>query len=230
MLWLPPVTKGSVEEAILDLLHDRFGVTSRAAVPDWLSHVPRLPNHDALVVREEELRGAITEAELELAETVRSVEVEAAFGGLLYEQGTSLEQLVWAAFRMLNADVHEPAEKGVQDAWIQAPTGQWAAVEVKGLKNQAGRKDLRELDDWVERAKDAHGERSWQGLLVTNAECQKPPSERGQSLAPNALELLNSLQFCVVTTQEIYDALRELQIGTFDESQWWTAKLPQPHE
>ena len=230
VIWLPPVTKGTVDQAILDLLHGRFGVTSRAAVPDWLSHVPRLPNHEALVDREEALRVSISKAELELADTIERVEVEAAFGGLLYEQGTSLEQLVWAAFRLLQADVHEPSEKGVQDAWIQAPNGQWAAVEVKGVKNQAGRKDVRELDDWVERAKETHGDRSWQGLLVTNAECQKPPSERGQPLAPNALELLNSLHFCAVTTQEIYDALRELQLGTFDEIQWWAAKLSQPHK
>lgn len=45
--------------------------------------------------------------------------------------------------------------------------------------------------------------------------------ERRLALAANAAEVLHRLNFAVLTTAEIFAAVRDLQTGTFDSGAWW---------
>jgi hypothetical protein len=108
-------------------------------------------------------------------------------------------------------------------------------LEIKGKGGQVGLEDVRQLSGWMQ---DALAEEGWQGkgILVANAKLRDPPADRVDLVGPNALTYARNIQVCIVTTGQLYEALRQDQNGSLDRDALWQtvfeteglAALPEP--
>jgi hypothetical protein len=96
-----------------------------------------------------------------------------------------------------------------------------AVLEIKGRNGAIKQDDVREVVQWAVDAKMRDGQ-DYKPLILGNAYCDKPLSERGDVLAPNGANYARNGGVAVVTTSQVFEALRQKQAGTFDEQRFWT--------
>ncbi len=84
-----------------------------------------------------------------------------------------------------------------------------------------GVENVRQLQGW---ALDAMSE-GWEGktILVANAHRDVAPDARPGSTADNAARFAERTGAAIVTTVQIYEALRQQQIGDYDAAGFWDA-------
>ena len=61
------------------------------------------------------------------------------------------------------------------------------------------------------------------GIIVANLKLGQPPRERSDLVAPNALAFAETVGICIVTTPELYEALRKHQAGALKADAFWDA-------
>lgn len=154
---------------------------------------------------------------------------------LLYEKGKdALEPVVRDVLRSLGARVEELAVEGIEDGLVFY--GELAAVlEVKGRRHQVKQDDVRQVSQSAADAKLRDG-REYKPLIVANAYAETHPDERGDPIAPNAKTFAVNGGVAILTTVQLYDALRRSQAGGFDVESFWRsvfnaeglAELPVP--
>lgn len=219
VVWLPTPTLGPRETVDL-VLRERFGLAVETAPPDWVDAY-RLPRE---AVPEAEI--AQREAEIRVAkEALRTAEVrareESRFRLLLYETGEDvLEPVVRDALRALGAEVQDPKVKGREDGRLVDPAQRNGMLEIKGRTGQLPLKDVRQLDQWV---RDALVNEGWKskGLLIANLKIEQPPWERDDVYAPNSVPAAVSTDICLMTTTQLYEALRKHQLEQLDLDAFW---------
>lgn len=220
VFWLPAPDKLSPPEAIDLILRERYGLASETRLPEWAagySLPTEAPVKDEIVRLEDERErlGA-------LAAEARNRAAQAARPRLLlYEKGKdTLEPVVRAALRELGARVEDPQAEGVEDGTL-IRTGQAAILEIKGRKGPLKQDDVRQVVQWASDAKLRDGIQ-YKPLIVGNAYCETPPDERGEALAPNAATYARNGDVAVVTTVQLFEALRQKQLGVLDEDDFWS--------
>lgn len=112
-------------------------------------------------------------------------------------------------------------QEGIEDGLLVRTEGE-AVLEIKGRKGPIKQEDVRQVVQWAADAKGRDGV-DYTPLIVGNAYCETPPSQRGEPLAPNALEYARNSGVVVLTTVQVYEALRQHQEGNFDEAAFWKA-------
>jgi hypothetical protein len=219
--WLPSLPGTTAAEAVDLILAERYGISTEQRRPDWVEgySLPAEEQVAAEISGLEEEREALAR---KLADARVRAEQAAASAALLYEKGKNeLEPPVREALRTLGADVRAPDQEGIEDGLVSRPEGE-AALEIKGRKGPIKQEDVRQAVQWAADAKGRDGV-DYKPLIVGNAHCETPPAERGDPLAPNALDYARNSGVAVLTTVQVYEALRERQEGTFDEPAFWRA-------
>jgi hypothetical protein len=218
--WLPTPDKLPVKDAITMLLRERHGVGDvPATAPDWVNAY-MLPQQEEAIGEVERLIEERSHVEQRLRDAQDRVTETERPRLMLYEKGKDiLEPVVRDALRALGARVVVPERAGVEDARIYFGD-RAAAVEIKGTKNAIGLEHVRQVAQWANDAKLDDG-REHKALIVGNPFCERPLGERENPLAPNAATLARNGRVALVTTSQLYEALRKQQAGSFDEGVFW---------
>jgi hypothetical protein len=216
---LPAPTEMSDVEAVALILRERYGVAQKTIPPDWASDF-ELPN-------EREPQALITryKAELQtLLEALRGAhsraDEEGRFREMLYETGEdALEPVVRDALRALGATVEDPATKGTEDGRMEYADLKPMMLEIKGRNKPLPLSDVRQIDQWV---RDELPDHVYKGVLIANLLIESRPRKRSDVFPPNAVRLAETTGTCLMTTTQLYRALREHQAGQLDTSEFFT--------
>lgn len=217
--YLLPLPSGlSSHEAVSLLLREKAGIDLIAQPPPWIASY-KLPDEASADSRLREAVQAVGAAQAAEAQASEQLEREQRFRALLYATGDELENIVHDALRTLGATVERPSGDK-DDGRLLDPKGRSGMLEVKGVKGQIGVEHVRQLRGW---ALDAEAT-GWEGkpILVGNVLRDKPPSERGNPVADNAAKFATKQGVVIVTTAQIYEVLRKLQLGA-DSLDFWDA-------
>jgi hypothetical protein len=219
VVWLPTPDRVRPEEAIDTILRERYGIAQEVRLPEWAASYPlpdEAPIASEIVGLEQERR----ELEQRISET-RSRAVEAARPRLLlYEKGKDvLEPVVRETLRALGARVEDPEVDGIEDGKLFRDEVR-GILEIKGRNGPIKQDDVRQVVQWASDAKLRDGV-EYKPLIVGNPHCDKPLEERGEVLAPNAARYASNGGVAVVTTSQVFEALRQKQAGAFDEAHFW---------
>src|SRR5262249_36368166 len=137
------------------------------------------------------------------------------------EQGeAALEPLVYQALEALGATVKAPETRGIEDGRLVDPNGRAAIFEIKGRKGTLRLDDVRQLGGWVQTAiidEDWNGK----GVLIANLKLDPPPPERGDLFGSNAEAAARRVGLAILTTTQLYEALRLDQLGQLDRREFW---------
>jgi hypothetical protein len=217
--WLPALRELSGAEAVDLILAERFRVSIEQRRPEWLDGYA-LPLEEEIA---EEIAALETEREgmaARIAEARLRAEQAAAPSALLYEKGKKeLEPVARDALRKLGAEVQEPEREGIEDGVLLRPPDA-AVIEIKGRKGQIRLGDVRQVVQWAADAEGRDGV-TYKPIIIGNPHCEMTPPQRGEPLAPNALEYARNTNVVLLTTVQIYEALRRHQEGDFDEATFW---------
>jgi hypothetical protein len=234
-VFLPAPTECTAAAGINTLLADCYGVADLAQEPKWAGpyELPaETPHRHAIEVAV----GQITELQAQVAERQQQWDAERRFRGLLYAQGEALELLVLEALRALSAQVSHPERKGEHDGRAVDPARREYVLEIKGRKGHMGKDDARQAADHVTAVHADEGPGAV-GLFVANAYCDRPLTERkSDPFESNGRRVLVNTQVRVLKTTQLFEALRQKQLGQFDQDAFWErvfkatplAELPEP--
>ena len=205
--FLPPPTEISSKAAIDIILEDFFGIKiSETAEPDWVKEI-KLPNEEEIQKEIQERLDKMESENREIEKLEKRKRGVVKFRKLLYTEDEELEQIVWATFRELGANVIEPKEKNKEDGWIVTKFGK-GILEIKKAAKSASRKHTRQLDNWVGNCI-ANNEKC-KGILVINHYGDKPLKERKEpfpsDVREHAKEARSGNPFCLLTTVELFNA------------------------
>jgi hypothetical protein len=220
VIWLPAPTDVSASEAIDLLLRERHGVAEEARRPEWAdsySMPAEAPIAEEITQLEDERR----EVERKLADARQRATRAAEPNKLLYEKGEVLEPIVRAALRELSAEVTQPEVEGIEDGVLNRAEGA-AVLEIKGREAQIRQSDVRQVVQWAADAQLRDGV-VYKPIIVGNPFCGTRPDERGDPLGPNARAYAENGGVVLISTLQLYEALRQTQQGTFDEEAFWQA-------
>jgi hypothetical protein len=219
VFWLPTPDRVGSEEAIDTILRERYGIAQEARVPAWAAAYP-LPDETPLAAEIAELEEERRDLELRMSDA-RSRAVRAARPRLLlYEKGKDmLEPIVRETLRALGARVEDPETDGTEDGKLFR-NDERAVLEIKGRSGVIKQDDVRQVVQWASDAKLKDGV-EYKPLIIGNPHCDQPPQTRGDVLGPNAADYARNGGVAVVTTIQLFEALRQRQAGTFDEEHFW---------
>jgi hypothetical protein len=221
VFWLPAPDRVTVEDAIDTILAERYGIVRDARVPDWVAaySVPAeasIASEIALMKQErQDLEQRMSEARTRAAEAARA-------RLLLYGSGEDdFESIVRNTLRELGARMEDPEAKGIEDGKLVRDEGR-AVLEIKGRTGPIKLEDVRQVVQWATDATAKDGT-SYKPLIVGNPHCDKPLQDRGGVLAPNAAAHAYTTGVGVLTTTQLFEALRQKQDGSFDQGHFWKA-------
>ena len=224
-LVLPSPSAVGLDEGVTSLLVGVYGLEGTAMeAPEWLKAI-NLPSDVEL--RNEQSN--VTEALAPLLARQNEIRSELAAShkllGVLYESGTTLEDLVHELLDALGADVAPPPNSETDDGTLTTPSGTQVVLEIKGRSGPIAVDDARQLTDWVNLRTYPDEEsdpEEWKGLLIGNPFRHLPPDERTEdAFTPNCVRVSERDGHALITTGQLVDALRQLQEGRFDSDGWW---------
>lgn len=128
------------------------------------------------------------------------------FKPLLWETGDSLQELVIDAFEELGIEVSRLPKESHGDFEFPIKEDLTGVSEVKGLSGNGDRRNLRQLLDYFVEQRDIE-KRDVKGVFIVNHFRNEKPSERGNPVTQDALELVNTYNFHTLTTTQLYDCL-----------------------
>jgi hypothetical protein len=238
IIWLPGPENISHGDAVDLLLRERYEIALETREPDWLAGFV-LPRE--VPMREEAQRNLdlAQTAYLAYTQATERATTEGRFKKLLYETGEdALEPVVRDALRALHAIVNDPETRGREDGTIIGVPGHPEAhgtLEVKGRRGSLKLSDVRELDQWV---RDQLPERESKGILIACLRSDDQPHERHDLFPPNCVDLAEKANIALVTSTQLFEALRRHQLGELDLPDFFAsvfaaaglAELPEPEE
>jgi hypothetical protein len=218
IFWLPRADRITAYEAAELILKVRYHILVESEAPEWADAFT-LPREDEVRTEITHISEQISKLEDSLADAHVRLKQESRFRALLFERGDALEPLVHDAFRELGATVDE-CPKDREDGRLVDPSGRRAIIEIKGRTGAAKLADVRQLHHWVG---DAIADEDWdgKGILVVNAFADDPISERGEPFPTNSLRAAIRFDQCLITTTQLYTAIRAKQRGEFDVTEFW---------
>jgi hypothetical protein len=139
---------------------------------------------------------------------------------LLFDGGIALEEIVREAFTVLGAAVSNPTKERADCRLVVPPHGP-CVVEVKGTRgDQFGRRDLRQLNEWIDEAVSAELVEV-KGAFIGNSSRDKHPEERGAMFEGNNLDYAKLKQIVSLRSTDLYCLVLLQLIGALDVKQFW---------
>jgi hypothetical protein len=218
VFWLPRADLVTAYDAAELILKARYKVMVATEAPAW-AELFTLPRQDEVRRQIDDLNAQILELDELLHSAHERLKRESRFGALLFERGDILEELVRDAFRELGATVEE-RPKDREDGRFITPSGDRGIIEVKGRTGPAKLSDIRQLNHWVG---DAIADEDWEGkgVLVVNAFAEKAIDERADAFPANSVRAAERFEQCLMTTTQLFAAIRSQQQGSFDADAFW---------
>ena len=219
VFWIPASDKIPVIEGIDVILRERYGVAEETHQPAWVADYA-LPSVAPIQAEIGELKRKRAAIDRQISEAqIRKADAERP-NLLLYENGKDvLEPIVRKVLGELGARVEDPEREGVEDGRLFRD-GHAGVVEIKGRRGPIKQDDVRQVVQWAADARGHHG-LNFKPIIIGNPYCATPPVDRGDPFAPNAKTYAENSGVVLVTTSQLYEALRRQQEGGFDENGFW---------
>lgn len=211
---------GVTSEADENYVIEKFlNFRSRSAPPSWSTALV-VPQQTEIAARRDE---ALTRARefIEIAKNEKGLLVQAErWKRLLFDGGNGLEEIVREAFTVLGAAVSKPAKDRADCRLVVPPYGS-CVVEVKGTRgDQFGRRELRQLNEWIDDAVSAELA-SVKGAFIGNSAREKHPDERGAMFDANNLDYAKLKQMTILRSPDLYCLVLLQIIGVLNAKEFW---------
>lgn len=211
IVFLPPPTKISVEEAIDYLLRQQRGIreSERIELPEWSKKI--------LVAGEEEIIRTIKEKEALKNQYEKELKTHSSklleitqYKALLTEEGERLENIVEKGFEILNVEV-KPGPKVKEDRIITDPLSrEQIPMEITGSEKSIPERKLNQL---IGRLTDERRPEKIEcrGILVGNHYRTTPLNEylqgRKAAFEPDVVKKAKVFNICLLSTTELFKAI-----------------------
>lgn len=137
---------------------------------------------------------------------------------LLYTSGTSLEDAVYEAFKLLGFnDINQVREADLED-WVfkfnNSSDFDYGILEVKGSENRTSLANLTQCNKWVEDY--LLENKKGKGIFVTNQHrLEEYPNSRQKKLhfEPNELDYARTRQICIIPSCVLFEAVNKALEG-----------------
>jgi hypothetical protein len=214
IIYLPPPTDVSVEEAI-DIILNIYGkFTLHETLPDWISRV-HLYGLDQIKTSFSELNARKHSLEQEIKTLEISRHNLMKYYRLLFSDGNSLENAVCDAFRTLGfEEIRKVREENKEDWILEFRTLQdfkYAVIEVKGSRTRTSQRDISQCDKWVS---EYFGERQEfvKGIFIPNQHrLNEYSSSRGDRLhfEPAEVQFCEMRNICIIPSCVLFEAVNK---------------------
>ena len=224
VIWLPPPTDISVDEAIHLVLTHRYSISTSQIVPNW-ANAYLLPQQRELEAQKQKHQQAIAQLTQELEQIQQQLTSVSSLNRLLYEANQdTLAMLVGRALQQLGAQVQAIPCPGRDAMGVISPSGQTATVLVRVKPKTIGAADLRQLERWLQSLR---SKRNWQGkgILIANANVAQPPAQRKQVFPDNCVLIAQASDYCLITTVQLFQAIALQESQQLTTTQFWDLVL-----
>jgi|YelNatPaOPRAMG01_1025707.scaffolds.fasta_scaffold47196_4 hypothetical protein len=211
ILFLPPPTKVSAEQAIDLIVNTLIGAEIIESPPSWEGKIdlPGLKVIDEEIQRKEKEKEAIVK-EIEKLQNERDNLIK--LRRLLWTKGTPLENAVRDAFILLGfPGIRKIREENLED-WViefkHIKQYQYGVFEIKGVDERTSLADLTQCNKWVEDY--LLENKKAKGIFVTNQYRLEDPSknqEKREHFEKNEMEYAEKREICILPTHEIFYAV-----------------------
>ena len=152
----------------------------------------------------------MSETELNLLKTRNKINEKLGkynkFKPLFWETGDKLQGLVIDAFQELGIKVTKLPKESHGDFEFPIKKDLTGVCEVKGLLGSANRRNLRQLLDYFIEQRDIE-QRNVKGIFIVNHYRNERTTERAKPITEDALDLIKTYNFHVLTTIQLYECL-----------------------
>lgn len=207
-IFLPPpsntIDKDKLFGVLLDCIKKSFEWTEPLNKPDWLNKYPLDKNQEKEIEKSiKSVENKIDKMQSEKQKLENERKRFEFLKSLLYEQGKfGLELPVREAFRILGFNVLESDD---YDLYIKE--GElWIIGEIEGSRKPIYIEKLNQLNTYVSQERIKGDE--CKGILIGNGYIEKEPDERGEQFTDGAIKACKSLNYCRMTTYELFKAVR----------------------
>lgn len=221
VIWLPPPTEITPDEAIALLLRERYGLLPhRGAPPPWATSYG-LPHQQAIAARIRKKQQDVEQLKRDIARMQRQLNATTHYHRLLYEQHPEdLVSVVGDVLRSLGASTCDLLTDTTGLVRLVSPKGQEALMLIRTHGGMAPLADLRQLDQWV-RERLFQGDWQGRGLLLVNTEYHKPPIQRGEAFPPKAIHAAQHFGYGLITSVQLFQAIATHQQGSLNLQHFW---------
>lgn len=210
-------------EALTTILRDACGVAVDIPEPEWVEGLVA-PGQGAI---DADLQRMRTKFDSLLA-CYESKRVERTVVRrplrLLYDMGTTLEEVVRDTLRALGAEVDDPDTPGKEDGWVMIEVdgiARYGVLEVKATRNdQFGEGGLRQLSEWQQRGRETR-KRKFKGIFIGNSAVNRPPAERPLGFSSGFTETATLQEIAALKSEDIYLAYELKTRGLLNTEQFW---------
>lgn len=213
LYFLPPTTEIPVHDGINLLIKTLAGrISEDIQLPNWAKKIS-LPGEAQILTKTKKYREEIDALKAQITEHNNNLGKLERYKGLLTADGETLEEVVDEALEFLDINVERgPIKKedrvfSEEDATIP--------IEIKGRKASIPEKDLRQI---IVRLRDENSKTyKTRGMLVGNhyklTQVDNNLKGREKAFEPNVVEQAKKFDICLVSTLEIFRALRKKLAG-----------------
>jgi hypothetical protein len=216
--FLPPTTSLPVIEGIKLILQNRYNLILESETPEWINEY-KLPEQLDVEYKIGEYEKEIKNLEGNIEKLQEPLHHVNSFQKLLYETGENLRNIVLDALENLGAKV-DRTDISQDDGRLIDPFGRKATIEVKGVEKSVKRKDIRQLEDWMDTAKEKDNWES-KGILIANTYIKNPLNKRKEPFPNDCSKKAISEEICLITTTQLFKALQHLQENEFNQEDFW---------
>jgi hypothetical protein len=209
MLSFPtPADAGRFVDAVIKLAERLSPKPEKLELPKWTLNFtwPRLVAFQSELNRiRQEVEKMIASEKSALGQLISEESLKILIAG----KGPFLEEQVIETLREIGfkAEKGEPGRDDVILEWNGRP----AVAEIKGKEKSAAEKDAAQLEKWVSIQLEKTGSAP-KGILIVNAFCDTPPSERKLSAFPDQmLKYSQGREHCLITTLQLLGLLLEIR-------------------
>ncbi|MBD3258938.1 hypothetical protein GF377_10930 [candidate division GN15 bacterium] len=223
IMFLPETTLGGAE-CIEIILRDICGVVTASREPGWAMKLA-LPNHDEVDQEIIERMADIERHYERLAELERTREQAREALRLLYDSGSTLEEIVRVIMDDLGAEVTEPEEVGADSGRIEVSVhgqpfhGLLSVVAIGG--SEFSEKELDKLGRRLSLAIET-SRREYKGIFVGNASVDKPLEDRSDPFNFHFNENAKLRHVALLQTQDLYELYIMHLTDSLDREKFWS--------
>lgn len=211
IIFLPPPTKVSAEQAIDLIVNTLIGAEITESPPTWEGKIdlPGLKVINEKIQQKEKEKETIVK-EIEKLQNARDNLIK--FRRLLWTKGTPLENAVRDAFILLGfPEIRKIREENLED-WViefkHIKQYKYGVFEIKGADERTSLADLTQCNKWIEDY--LLENKKAKGIFVTNQYRLEDPlknQEKREHFEKNEMEYAEKREICILPTHEIFYAV-----------------------
>jgi hypothetical protein len=211
IVFLPPPTKISSNEAIEVLVNTLIGAESKEQEPDWATKI-MMPHTEELNLKITANLATIEKLNTEIVSLETERNKIDGYRKILWSNDTRLENIVRNSFKLMGfGEIRRGRSKELEDLIFDFQTTkefELGVIEVKGRERKTSLEDLNQCDKWVKQYRVKEGKKV-KGIFISN-QFRRTESESSKlrlRYEPNEIEFAKDFNLCIIPTIELFKAV-----------------------